>query len=45
MDWKFLFTAILKSVIISASIMVFIYIPIKIKVMEWLNERRKNSIR
>tara|TARA_R100000458_G_scaffold27757_1_gene25363 strand:+ start:8109 stop:8246 length:138 start_codon:yes stop_codon:yes gene_type:complete len=45
MDWGFLFQSIIKAIAISALIMVFIYIPIKIKIMEWLDERKKDSIR
>ena len=37
MDWDRLYTAIWQGMLVSALIMVFIYIPIKIKVMEWMS--------
>ena len=37
MDWDRLFTALWQGMLISVLIMVFIYIPIKIKIVEWMN--------
>ena len=37
MDWDRFLTALWQGMLISALIMVFIYIPIKIKIVEWMN--------
>ena len=37
MEWDRFFSAIWQGMLISALIMIFIYIPIKIKAMEYMN--------